>query len=72
MRRVLARSGMAQAEVARDAGLSRHTLYAWQTGRRIPLPEHVRQLADGLEQRARILEQLAAEIRRSIDKRRHP
>lgn len=69
MQRLLDRSGLEYVQVAHDAGLSVDSLYAWRSGRRSPLPDNLRQLADGLEQRARILEQLAQEIRDSVNRR---
>lgn len=49
-------------EVAAEAGVSYHTLYAWGRGRRNANSEHLRRLAGVVRRRARLLEDLAHEL----------
>lgn len=56
-------------ELAREAGLSAHSLWAWREGRRNPSPESLRALADVLESRSGRLEELAVELRTAADER---
>ncbi len=48
--------------LARDADLSRDTLNSWVSQRRIPAPESVHQLAEGLRKRAARLVELADQL----------
>lgn len=49
-------------EVAAEAGVSYHTLYAWGRGRRNARAEHLLRLADVVRRRAQLLEELASEL----------
>ena len=63
VQRIITESGLPKALLARDSGLSRHTLHAWIVERTVPTPESIGQLAAGLESRADRLHQLAQELR---------
>lgn len=52
-------------DVARAAGLSPHSLWAWAKERRNPSPESLEKLADELERRGGELTDLAEELRAS-------
>jgi transcriptional regulator with XRE-family HTH domain len=52
-------SGIAQATLAADAGLSYAGIRAWLKGERVPQSESLRALARGLRNRAEKLNQLA-------------
>ena len=62
-------SGISQAQLARDAGLSYAALHAWITGIRSPRPGSLVQLAEGLESRSDALRELAVQLRRAAGKR---
>ncbi len=49
-------------EVAAEAGVSYHTLYAWARGRRTASARHLLRLAEVVRRRAALLEELAAEL----------
>jgi hypothetical protein len=49
-------------EIASEAGVSYHTLYAWGRGRRHASPRHLLRLAEVVRRRAALLEELAAEL----------
>ncbi len=49
-------------EVAAEAGVSYHTLYAWARGRRTASARHLLRLAEVVRRRAALLEQLAGEL----------
>jgi hypothetical protein len=49
-------------EVAAEAGVSYHTLYAWGRGRRNASARHLLRLAQVVRERAALLEQLAGEL----------
>ncbi len=49
-------------EVAAEAGVSYHTLYAWSRGRRTASSRHLLRLAEVVRRRAALLEQLAGEL----------
>lgn len=59
---VIERSGLPQALLSRDSGLSRHTLHSWAAARTTPSRESREQLAAGLRRRAGVLQELAAEM----------
>jgi predicted transcriptional regulator len=65
IRCVVEESGVPQAQLARDAGLSYAALHAWIIGARSPRTESLVQLAEGLESRSDALLQLAKELRRA-------
>jgi transcriptional regulator with XRE-family HTH domain len=65
VREAIQASGIPKARLARDAGLSRAALNAWISGARMPQPESIRQLAEGLRSRAGRLQDLAAELERA-------
>jgi transcriptional regulator with XRE-family HTH domain len=68
IRRVVEESGISQAQLARDAGLSYAALHAWIIGARTPRTESLVQLAEGLEGRSDALRALANQLRRAADK----
>nr|WP_276510407.1 helix-turn-helix transcriptional regulator [Longimicrobium terrae] len=68
VRDIVDASGISQAQLARDAGLSYAALHAWITGIRSPRPGSLVQLADGLESRSEALRQLAAQLRRAAER----
>ncbi len=49
-------------EIAAEAGVSYHTLYAWGRGRRNASARHLLRLAQVVRERAGMLEQLAGEL----------
>jgi transcriptional regulator with XRE-family HTH domain len=65
VRDIVDASGISQAQLARDAGLSYAALHAWITGIRSPRPGSLVQLAEGMESRSDALRKLAAELRRA-------
>ena len=66
IRRVVEESGISQAQLARDAGLSYAALHAWIIGARSPRSDSLLQLAEGLESRSDALRELAKELRRAV------
>jgi transcriptional regulator with XRE-family HTH domain len=64
VRDIVDASGISQAQLARDAGLSYAALHAWITGIRSPRPSSLVQLAEGLESRSDELRALAVQLRR--------
>ncbi len=66
VRTVVEESGVAQAQLARDAGISYEAIRSWVLGRRAPTPESVQQLAAGLRRRAARLQNLAAQLEGKI------
>lgn len=65
VREIVDASGISQAQLARDAGLSYAALHAWITGIRSPRASSLLQLAEGLESRSNALRELAAYLRRA-------
>jgi transcriptional regulator with XRE-family HTH domain len=63
VREVIEESGLTRTQIAEDAHLSRATMIAWLAGTRVPQPESVTQLADGLERRAITLLSLVTRLR---------
>ncbi len=49
-------------EIAAEAGVSYHTLYAWGRGRRNARAEHLLRLAQVVRRRAGLLQELATEL----------
>ncbi len=49
-------------EIAAEAGVSYHTLYAWGRGRRNARAEHLLRLAQVVRRRAGLLQELASEL----------
>ena len=68
VRRVVEESGISQAQLARDAGLSYAALHAWIIGARSPRVESLVQLAAGLESRSNALRELANQLRHAAPK----
>ncbi|HEX6368524.1 MAG TPA: helix-turn-helix transcriptional regulator [Longimicrobium sp.] len=66
IRRVVEESGISQAQLARDAGLSYAALHAWIIGARSPRSDSLLQLAGGLESRSDALRELAKELRQAV------
>ena len=64
-KQVLTACGLSRAQLARDTGLNESTLWAWIVGRRVPEPESLAKLAEGLERRGGELQDLAAELRKA-------
>jgi transcriptional regulator with XRE-family HTH domain len=63
VREVIEESGLTRTQIAEDANLSRATMIAWLAGTRVPQPETVAQLADGLERRANQIASLVKKLR---------
>lgn len=61
--RIVEKSGLTRAQIARDADLSEGSLASWMAGRRNPTPESLVQLRDGLLARAKKLMELAEDIK---------
>jgi transcriptional regulator with XRE-family HTH domain len=66
VREVIEESGLPRTLIAEDAHLSRATIITWLAGTRMPQPESVAQLADGMERRAKLLQSLVSRLRRSL------
>jgi hypothetical protein len=66
VREVIEASGLPRTLIAQDAHLSRATLITWLAGTRVPQPESVAQLADGMERRAGQLQLLVSRLRESL------
>ncbi|HEX9108941.1 MAG TPA: hypothetical protein VF832_16960 [Longimicrobiales bacterium] len=49
-------------QIAAEAGVSYHTLYAWGRGRRNARAEHLLRLAEVVRRRAGLLQELATEL----------
>jgi transcriptional regulator with XRE-family HTH domain len=64
VREVIEESGLPRTLIAEDANLSRASIIAWLAGTRMPQPESVAQLADGLERRAKIIQSQVARLRK--------
>jgi transcriptional regulator with XRE-family HTH domain len=64
VREVIEESGIPRTLIAQDAHLSRATIITWLSGTRIPQPDSIAQLADGLERRAKVLLSLVARLRK--------
>lgn len=62
IRKVVKQSGIPQALLAADSGLSYAGIRAWLKGEREPQPESVQKLATGLRKRAALLQKLANEL----------
>lgn len=54
-------------QLAQETGLSYSTLKAWSSGHRTPHGDHLRALADLLEQRSTQFRDLAGELRREAE-----
>ncbi|HEX6041064.1 helix-turn-helix transcriptional regulator [Longimicrobium sp.] len=65
VREIVDASGISQAQLARDAGLSYAALHAWITGIRSPRPGSLVQLAEGLESRSDALRELAMQLKQA-------
>lgn len=66
VQRILEVAPMSVDGLAEEAGVSRHTLYAWAAGRRNPTPENLESLVAALDRRSGELAQLAEELRRAV------
>lgn len=66
VRDVIEESGLPRTLIAQDAHLSRATIITWLAGTRVPQPESVAQLADGLERRANQVLLLVSRLRESL------
>lgn len=64
VREVIEESGLPRTLIAEDAHLSRASIIAWLAGTRVPQPESVVQLADGLERRAKVIQAQVARLRK--------
>lgn len=62
--KVVEESGLTRALLAEDSGLHEQSLNSWIAGRRNPTPESMHQLADGLVKRARVLLDLAEQLKK--------
>lgn len=63
IRSVVEATGLPQAQIARDSGISYAALHAWVHGLRSPRTRSLLQLADGLESRSDTLRELAQQLR---------
>lgn len=63
IQRILDKAPLSIDGLADEAGISRHTLHAWASGRRNPTPENIAALADALERRGGELVKLAEQLR---------
>ena len=62
---IIEESELPKTLIARDSGLSRHTLHSWIVERTAPTRESSRQLAEGLRKRAAKLQDLAEELEKA-------
>lgn len=69
IQRVLDEGTASVEDLAREAGLSPHSLWAWAKERRNPNPESLRKLAKELDRRRHLLSGLADELRAAARKR---
>lgn len=69
IQRVLDEGTASVEDLAREAGLSPHSLWAWANERRNPSPESLRQLADALEGRSGRLKEISGQLRDEARKR---
>lgn len=69
IQRVLDEGTASVEDLAREAGLSPHSLWAWAKERRNPSPESLRQLANVLERRGELFSGLADELRAAAQER---
>ena len=53
--------------LAKEAGISRATLYAWMNGKRNPTTENLLALADALDRRGGDLHELAKQLRQATE-----
>ena len=67
--KVLARCGLSRAQIARDTGFNESTIWSWVKGKRVPGPDSLVKLADGLELRGGELQGLAEELRKAAEER---
>jgi transcriptional regulator with XRE-family HTH domain len=67
IQRVLDEAPFSMRQLAEEAGLSYDAIRSWAADRRTPRLENLEHLAAALRQRASRLDDLAAEIRRSIE-----
>ena len=54
--------------LAKEAGVSRGTLYLWMNGKRNPTSENLDALADALDRRGGKLHELAKQLRQATEK----
>jgi transcriptional regulator with XRE-family HTH domain len=64
VREVIEESGLPRTLIAEDANVSRASIIAWLAGTRMPQPESVAQLADGLEKRAKLIQAQVTRLRK--------
>ena len=62
IQRVLEAAPLSIDGLAKDAGISRATLYAWMNGKRNPTSENLDALADALDRRGGDLHELAERL----------
>ena len=67
VRNALRDAPFAMRQLAAETGLSYDVLRSWRSGRRHPNKESVRRLAEGLAARAERLNQLARELRDTVE-----
>lgn len=63
VQRILEVAPLTVEALAEEAGVTRHSIYSWASGRRNPTPESLAKLADALEKRGGELTDLARELR---------
>lgn len=69
VQRVLRDGPFSMRQLAEDAGLSYGVLRSWAMGRRTPTAENLSRMADGFDQRAQQLRQVAEELRKAARER---
>jgi transcriptional regulator with XRE-family HTH domain len=69
VQRVLRDGPFSMRQLADDAGLKYDVLRGWAIGRRTPTAENLARMADGFEQRAQQLWQMADELRDAAKER---
>jgi transcriptional regulator with XRE-family HTH domain len=69
VQRVLRDGPFSMRQLADDAGVNYDVLRGWAIGRRTPTAENLSRMADGFEQRAQQLRQIADELREAARER---
>ena len=67
VQRVLRDGPFAMRQLAERSGLSYAALRAWASGQRVPQPESLGKLADGLKRQGDELHKLAEEVRKAAE-----
>ena len=67
IQKVLEAAPLSIDSLAKEAGVSRGTLYLWMNGKRNPTSENLAALANALERRGGELQELAEQLRQATE-----